>query len=190
MRTEADGTVTVLAETLDGRRFHSPNDLAVHADGSVWFTDPTYGLHGEEELPVRGVYRWDPDSGTVAERLGGFAQPNGIAFSPDGRRLWVSDSAPIGVVRGFDLEGTDILHLAVAIPVRSDGMATDQHGNLYTTCRDGVRVFSPDGTALLRIPVPEEPSNCCFGGAAGSTLFITARTSVYAVEMRVRGRAR
>ena len=195
-RTEKDGSITVLAEKVDGKRFNSPNDPVVKSDGSIWFTDPTYGTpKGEaKEIDGRYVYRLDPETKAVTKVAEGFDQPNGLAFSPDEKRLYVADSGKPRHIRAFDvtadgtLTGGDVLcAIDKGVP---DGIRCDAHGNIWSSAGDGVHIFAPDGKLLAKIEVPEGPANLCFGGADGKTVFITARTSLYSIKANVRGAAR
>jgi gluconolactonase len=195
-RTETGGSITVLADKFDGKRFNSPNDPVVKSDGSIWFTDPTYGTpRGEaKEIDGRYVYRLDPETKRVTKVADGFDQPNGLAFSPDEKRLYVADSGKPHHIRAFDvsadgtLGGGDVLCVIdTGIP---DGIRCDEHGNIWSSAGDGVHVFAPDGKRLGKINVPEGPANLCFGGNDGKTLFITARSSLYAIKTNVRGAER
>ena len=192
-RTETDGGITVLADTFDGKRFNSPNDPVVKSDGSIWFTDPTYGTpRGEaKEIDGRYVYRLDPETKRVTKVADGFDQPNGLAFAPDERRLYVADSGKPHHIRAFDvnadgtLSGGDVLCVIdTGIP---DGIRCDEHGKIWSSAGDGVHVFAPDGKLIGKVKVPEGPANLCFGGDDGKTLFITARTSLYSIKTNVRG---
>lgn len=182
----APAPVTVASE-YQGDSFNSPNDVIMRSDGNIYFTDPTYGLGGgQAELPFRGVFRFDGTTVTLVDDS--FGQPNGIALSPDETKLYVSDSQDGGLMV-FDVAadgstgaGTELID---ASP--SDGMAVDDAGNLYLTTGAGVEVYKSDGTAWGVIPVPEQPANCTFGGSNRRTLFITARTGLYSVELNVPG---
>lgn len=190
VRTEKDGSLTVLVDRFEGKRLNSPNDLAVKSDGTIWFTDPSYGLGGSPgELEGRWVYRFDPEAKSVKVVSRRFDMPNGIVFSPDEKRLYVSDTGKLGRILAFDVtdDGTALGEPVFEIDVRSDGMCADVRGNLYTTTGKGVQVFNPEGKELGAIPVDEQPANVCFGGEAFTTLFITARTSLYAVDLKVAG---
>lgn len=200
-RTELDGSVTVLIDRYEGRRLNAPNDVAVHSDGSIWFTDPGYGIlghyEGEEaefELPTR-VYRLDPATGQSTVVADDFDRPNGICFSPDEKRLYVGDTGATHTpgapshVRVFDVDGVVrggevFAEFAPGLP---DGFRTDRDGNLWVAAgwggegHDGVHCFAPDGTAIGRIHLPEPGSNLCFGGFRRNRLFVTAGTSLYAV---------
>ena len=198
-RTEHDGTLTVLADSYQGKRLNSPNDVVVKSDGSVWFSDPHYGImtdyeghRAEQELPCQ-LYRLDPGSGgaleVVADDFGG---PNGLAFSPDESRLYVADTGAMfdpdaeRHIRVFDvggdgrtLRGGNVFHRVET--GFADGFRCDSEGNVWTSAGDGVHCVDPDGALLGKILVPEGVSNVCFGGPARSRLFITASTSVYSV---------
>jgi gluconolactonase len=195
-RTEKDGSITVLAEKYDGKKFNSPNDPVVKSDGSIWFTDPTYGTpKGEaKEIDGRHLYRLDPQTKRVTKAADGFDQPNGLAFSPDEKRLYVSDSAKPRHIRAFDVKddgtlgGGDVL--CVIDKGSPDGIRCDEHGNIWSSAGDGVHIFAPDGKLIGKIPVSESPANLCFGGDDGKTLFITARTSLYSIKANVRGAER
>ena len=200
-RTEHDGTITVIADGYDGKRLNSPNDVVVKSDGSIWFTDPHYGImtdyeghRAEQELPCN-VYRVDPADGGIAVVADDFACPNGLAFSPDERHLYIADtgrmfeSDPTHIRRfgvdGETLRGGDVFH-AVS-PGVADGFRCDSDGNVWTSAADGVHCIAPDGRLLGKILVPELVSNVCFGGRGRHRLFITATTSVYAVSLNRQG---
>jgi len=204
-RTEYDGAITVIADRYEGKPLNSPNDVIVASDGAIWFTDPHYGIVSDyegtrspQELPCN-VYRVDPLSGTVRAVLTDFQCPNGLAFSPDERRLYVADTGRIHSddprhIRAFDvgadwrLTGGDVFHTIT--PGCADGMRVDENGNLWSSAGDGVHCIAPDGRRLGKILVPETVSNVCFGGRNGHRLFITATTSLYAVSLAVRGARR
>jgi gluconolactonase len=212
-RTEKYGSVDVLADTFDGKKFNSPNDVVVMSDGTIWFTDPTYGTPKSEakELDGRYVYRVDPQSRQVTKVADGFDQPNGLCFSPDEKRLYVADSGKPHHIRVFEVEaaivdgvkreanGSIVGDGGIRYTLKRgnvfcvidkgapDGIRCDEQGNLWSSAGDGVQIFAPDGKLLGRIPVPESPANLCFGGADGKTLFITARTSLYSIPTLVRG---
>ena len=185
VRTEAGGKITVLADKYDGKKLNSPNDLVEHPDGSIWFTDPSYGLRGKKgEIDGKNVYRLDLKTGAVTMIYDGFDMPNGIVFSPDAKRVYISDTGKVGIIRVFDvIKGTKISEKPVLeIPVRCDGMCLDTEGNLYTTTKAGIQIFDKEGKLVGVIPVPEQPANVCFGGKNFDTLFITARKSLYSVK--------
>jgi gluconolactonase len=197
VRTETDGTITVLADKFDGKRFNSPNDVAVRSDGTLWFTDPPWGLTGPGELPGSWVFKLDPATGTVEPVIKDLAMPNGIIFSPDESRLYVADTG--GNERNPDPEFRKLpagIHCyevskegklgkkLFKIDQGSDGMRADVKGNLYTTNGGKVMIYSADGKKLEQIDVPEGPANVCFGGDDLKTLFITARTSLYSIRTK------
>jgi gluconolactonase len=191
-RTETNGTVTVLAERFEGKRLNSPNDAVVAADGVIWFTDPDYGL-GRNLRDYEGcwVFRLDPASNDLRAVAKDFDKPNGIALSPDGKRLYIGDSGKPSHIRTFDVHPNGSLAndrvFARITPGVPDGIRCDADGRVWSSAGDGVQVYAPDGRLLGRILVPEPPANLCFGSADGRTLFITARTSLYSVPVRVRG---
>ena len=191
IRWKADGTHDVLAATFGEKKLNSPNDLAVRSDGSIWFTDPTYGLRrsGEkQEIDGQNVYRLDPKSGAVTLVYDGFDMPNGIAFSPDEKRVYISDTGKVAKVRAFDIKDDNTLSdVLFELDVRCDGMCVDVEGNIYTTAAGGLHVFDKDGKKLGVIETPEHPANVCFGGDDFKTLFITARTSLYSVPVNNAG---
>lgn len=192
-RTEADGSVRAIAERYEGRRLNSPNDVVVRSDGTVYFTDPPYGIQPEErEQPLNGVYRILPD-GTLELVADDFDRPNGLAFSPDERTLYIDDS-PRRHVRAFDvlpdgrLGGSRVVcDMDHPQPGSPDGMKIDVEGHLYVAGATGVWVFEPDGTHLGVVATPERPANLAWGDADRQTLYITARTSLYRVRTKVRG---
>ena len=202
-RTEWDGQITVIADSFQGKRLNSPNDVVVHSDGSIWFTDPHYGImsdyegfRSEQELPCQ-VYRVDPD-GTIAAVLTDFACPNGLCFSPDETRLYVADTGRMlhpdpQHIRVFDVDrskltGGRVFHQIA--PGCADGIRVDTEGNLWSSAGDGVHCIAPDGHLMGRILVPEVVSNICFGGRAKHQLFITASTSLYAITLNRTGAQR
>ena len=202
-RTELDGQVTVIADSYQGKRLNSPNDVVVHSDGSIWFTDPHYGImtdyegfRADQELPCH-VYRVDPD-GSIAAVLTDFNGPNGLCFSPDETRLYVADTGRmhhpdpqhirVFAVNRARLTGGKVFHQIA--PGCADGMRVDSDGNLWSSAGDGVHCIAPDGHLMGRILVPEVVSNICFGGRARQQLFITASTSLYAVTLNRNGAQR
>ena len=195
-RLDSLGRETAIATHYEGRRLNSPNDLAVRSDGAVYFTDPPYGIdESEEELGFYGVYRIDPSGdSTVVLADSSFIRPNGVAFSPDERVLYVADSQE-RLVRAFDVAedgalSNGRLFVSVADSARgtADGMEVDVEGNLYTTGAGGIWVVAPDGAVLDRIAVPQSATNVAWGGSDYRTLYITAGSSVYAIELDVQGR--
>ena len=183
----------VLVDKFNGKKFNSPNDLAIKSDGSVWFTDPPYGLGDEaKEQPGNYVYRLDPETRGVKAVIQSIEWPNGICFSPDEKRLYIACSdEKEPVIRAFEVEGSGVkgegkvfCRIDAGVP---DGIRCDADGRVWSSAADGVQVFSTQGKLLGKIPVPEPVANLCFGGEDGKTLFITARTSLYAVKTNVRG---
>ncbi len=200
IRIEQDGKTTVLADKIDGKRFNSPNDVAVRSPGSLWFTDPPWGLRGQHEIPGHWVFKLDPKSGKVEAVVKDLAMPNGIVFSPDETRIYIADTG--GHRRHPDPKFhklPDAIHCyevtkdgqlgrkLFKIDEGSDGMAVDVEGNVYATHAGKVNVYNADGKQLASIEVPEGPANVCFGGGDFRTLFITARTSLYSVRMKNAG---
>lgn len=187
-RTEKDASITVLADNYQGKKLNSPNDLVVRADGTVFFTDPPYGLEDREaELPFAGVYAIAPD-GKLKLLVDDFDRPNGLAFSPDEKTLYVADTS-VSQVRAFDVApdgslSNDRVFCAVERP---DGMRVDVRGYVWITAKDGVRVYNPKGEHMGTIEFPQQPSNCAFGDPDSKTLYVTARTGVYKVRCAVAG---
>lgn len=188
-RTEKDGKITVLVDEFEGKKFNSPNDLAQHSDGSIWFTDPSYGLGGKAgEIEGRWVFRHDLKSKKTTVIYKDFDMPNGIGFSPDFKTLYIADSGKIGIMRAFAVRGESIEEKPLfEIPIRCDGFCIDTLGNIYTTAKGGIHVFDKTGKKLGMIPVAEQPANVCFGGENFDTLFITARKSLYSVKTEMKG---
>jgi gluconolactonase len=188
-RTEAGGTITTLADRFEGKRLNSPNDVVVKSDGAIYFTDPPFGVRrGEKELDFQGVYRIAPDGKTMAVVARDFGKPNGLAFSPDEKLLYIADTEH-GHIRAFDVTADGMLangRIFAQAP-RADGMKADTEGNVYCACKPGVMVFDRTGKHLGTFTTPEQPTNCAFGGADGKSLFITARPSLYRIRLTVPG---
>jgi gluconolactonase len=210
-RTEYDGSITVLADRFQGKRLNSPNDIVCAQDGSIWFTDPPFGIHGhwegepaEPELP-QAVYRIAP-GGELQQVITDLAGPNGLAFSPDESLLYVVESraAPHRKIWAYEHARDGKLsnkHLAVDAqgPGALDGFRVDIQGNLWcgwgsngaldadAEALDGVRVFAPDGTAIGHIHLPERCANVCFGGRHRNRLFMAASHSLYALYVNTQG---
>lgn len=193
-RTEKHGTVVTLVSQYEGKRLNSPNDLVVKSDGSIYFTDPPYGISSDqEELGFYGVYRLAPD-GKLTLLVKDFVRPNGIAFSPDEKKLYVNDSQA-GHIRIFNVKSDGILENGRIFAQQKDpskqgvpdGMKVDVKGNVYSTGPGGVWVFSPSGNLLGIIEVPEAPANLAWGDRDYKTLYITAKTSLYRIRLKIVG---
>jgi gluconolactonase len=204
VRTEYDGTVTTLADRYRGKRLNSPNDVVVKSDGSIWFSDPPYGIQTDyeggrraSELPAN-LYRLDPGGDSLEVVCGDIAGPNGLCFSPDERRLYVADTgvqfdpdSPRRILL-FDVAG-DGRTLAnrrdfhTVSPGHADGIRCDEDGNVWATAGDGVHCIAADGTVLGRIKVPCTVSNFCFGDRHRSRLFLCASQTLYAIWINRRG---
>ena len=190
-RTEPDGSITVLAERYQGKRLNSPNDVVVRSDGSIYFTDPPYGLSGLtawKELPYNGVYRLAPD-GELVLLMDDFDRPNGLAFSPDESILYVNDTAR-GHIRAFDVNtdgsissGRVLIEMKAPEPGAPDGMKVNQAGNIYCTGPGGLWIIDRRGKSLGRITLPELPANLAWGDADWRSLYLTCRTSVYRLRL-------
>ncbi len=211
-RTEYDGRITVLASHFEGKRLNSPNDIVCRSDGSIWFTDPLFGIQGDwegaratAELP-QAVYRIDPVKGEISQVLSDVPGPNGLAFSPDEQTLYVVESRaqPSRFVVAYDVSQHGALsNRRVLIDAQGagalDGIAIDVDGNIWCgwgsdgrsdvspAGMDGVRVFNPQGAAIGHIHLPERCANLCFGGARGNRLFMAASHSLYALYVNTRG---
>jgi len=192
-RTDKDGKITAIAERFEGKRLNSPNDVVVASDGSIYFTDPTYGIKKEDqEIAFQGVYRIKPD-GKLELLAKDFDQPNGLCFSPDEKRLYVADSTELRHIRVFDVKPDGTLtggaeFAKVGPGGAPDGIKVDKSGNLLSTGPGGIWMFDPTGKHIDTIPVPETPANCGWGDADGKTLYITARTSIYKVRWPAGGK--
>jgi gluconolactonase len=205
-RTEHDGTLTVLIDRWQGKRLNSPNDVVVKSDGSVWFTDPPFGILGfyeghkaDVELPTN-VYRWDPESKELAVVAGDVNRPNGLACSPDESKLYVVEAGVLPrAIRVFDVvdDGKKLSEGKTFVTAEPDGtpdgLRVDVDGNLWVGWGmgqpglDGVAVFNPEGKLIGRIDLPERCANLCFGGRHRNRLFMCASTSVYSLYVNVQG---
>lgn len=206
VRTEIDGSITTIASHFDGKRLNSPNDIVCKSDGSIWFTDPPFGILGfyegrvaEPELTTN-VYRWDAETKKLAVVASDIARPNGLAFSPDESKLYVVEAGvKPRVIRAYDVvdRGTRIANKRTLIAAEEngtpDGFRIDVDGNLWVgwgmgaAGLDGVAVFNPDGKLIGRINLPERCGNVCFGGRHRNRLFMCGSTSVYSVYVNTQG---
>jgi gluconolactonase len=190
-RTETDGSISVLAEKFQGRRLNSPNDVVVKSDGAVYFTDPPYGITiDRQEQEIQGVYRLSPDGKGLAVVADDFVMPNGLAFSPDEKRLYINDSSKRRHIRVFNVmadgtldNGTIFHEMKVREPGVPDGMKVDLDGRVYCTGPGGIWVFDKSGVHLGTIRTPEQPCNCAWGEEDLKSLYITANTSVYRIRV-------
>ena len=201
-RTEHDGSITVLADRFEGKRLNSPNDVVVKSDGSIWFSDPTYGIDSdyegrfaESEIGASNVYRIGP-SGAVTAVATDRVRPNGLAFSPDESLLYVADTGASHVpdlpltIHAYPVTGDTLgaARLFATCPRGAyDGFRVDVQGNVWTSAGSDVFCYAPDGTHLGTIKIGETVANVCFGGPQRNRLFVAARTSLYSVHLRVRG---
>lgn len=203
-RTEWDGSIVTLVDSYQGRRLNSPNDVVVKSDGTIWFTDPTYGISAEYEGGVaepeqekRNVFRFDPRDNSLRSVVEDFAQPNGLAFSPDEKTLYIADSGfwpnpdDPHHIRAFDVAADGSLSGSRVIvdvePGIPDGLRVDASGNLWISCADGVLCARSTGELIGKIKVPENVANLCFGGERRNRLYICAHTSLYAIYLNTTG---
>ena len=203
-RTEFDGTITVLADNFNGKRLNSPNDVVGKSDGSIWFTDPDYGIlsdytgnKAKGEIGSCNVYRIDPQSGKLTIGTSEMSKPNGLAFSPDEKILYVADSGathdPDGPhhIMAYRVTEQNTLSdprvFAVIDAGVPDGFRVDVDGNVWTSAADGVHCFAPDGTLIGKLLIPETVANLTFGGAKRNRMFITAGRSLYSIFLGTRG---
>ncbi|KZB85677.1 SMP-30/gluconolactonase/LRE family protein [Amycolatopsis regifaucium] len=197
-RTEHDGTTTVLAETYQGKKFNSPNDVVVASDGAIWFTDPSYGIdsdyeghQAESEIGGCHVYRADPVDGSVRIVADDFSRPNGLAFSLDESRLHIVDTRQKpSHIRVFEVKDGTLSGGAIFATCDAggfDGVRVDAAGRVWAAAHDGLHCFAPDGTRIGKLLVPEVCSNLTFGGPRRNDLFITASSSVYTLRVNFSG---
>lgn len=193
---ENGGKVVAIAERYEGKRLNSPNDAVVKSDGSVYFTDPPYGVaENDRELDFQGVYRLAPD-GKLTLLVKDFDRPNGVVFSPDEKVMYIGDSSDRKHIKAFDVKpdgalanGRMFADLKSDKEGPPDGMKVDKKGNLYSTGPMGIWIYAPSGKHIGTIDVPEVPSNCAWGDRDHKTLYITARTSVYRIRTRIGGKS-
>ncbi len=203
-RTEHDGTVITLADRFEGKRLNSPNDVVVKSDGTIWFTDPTYGIDSdfegnkaESEIGASYVYRIDPASGAVTAVITDMVKPNGIAFSVDEKQLYVVDTGRThgaqnpAHMRVFDIgENNEVSGGRVFADATAgffDGFRLDTEGRIWASAGDGIHCYHPDGTLIGKVKVPEVVANCVFGGEKRNVLYICGTTSLYRVRLPVNG---
>jgi len=206
-RTEHDGRITVLMDRFNGRKLNAPNDVVVASDDSIWFTDPGYGIDGEYEGHkakfelAANVYRIDPKTGKASVMVDDFTRPNGLAFSPDEKRLYIVDSGIThggpSHIRAFDVVGGKLKNSRVFAedfaPGLTDGMRVDMRGNVWCSMgwadpqEDGVRCYAPDGDLIGKVHLPETCANLCFGGKKRNRMFVCGSTSIYALYLDVQG---
>ncbi len=202
-RTEHDGAVTVLADQYQGNRLNSPNDVVVKSDGSIWFTDPSYGIimdyEGDRAVPELDgchVYRIAPESGDITRVASDYVKPNGLAFSPDEQYLYIADTGMShqengpAHIRKHTVEGDTLSEGAVIADCDTgmfDGFRVDRDGRIWSSAADGVHCLSSDGDLLGKIRIPEIVGNVCFGGPKLNRLFICGTTSLYSVYLNVNG---
>jgi gluconolactonase len=196
-RTEADGSISVLADAFDGKRFNSPNDIVERSDRSLWFTDPSYGIdsdyegfRADSEIGGCHVFRLDPATGQVTLVADDFDRPNGLAFSADERLLYIADSARrhlrvFTVTDDLALTGGSVLCTCQAGTF--DGVRIDDGGRIWAAAEDGLHCFDPDGTLIGKLHVPEVVANFTFGGPKRNRLFICATSSLYSIMVNVTG---
>ncbi|WP_282606357.1 SMP-30/gluconolactonase/LRE family protein [Pelagibius sp. Alg239-R121] len=203
-RTEHDGSVVCVVDNYQGKKLNSPNDVVVKSDGTVWFTDPPYGImsneegyQAESEIGANYVYRFDPETNELGVVADDFDKPNGLAFSPDESLLYISDTGkshdPEGAhhIRVFDVvNGVSLTNgrvFAIVDPGLADGFRLDVNGNLYTSSEDSIQVYTAAGERIGKIMVPEKIANCTFGGPKKNRLFIAASSSLYSIHLNTQG---
>ncbi|MEH1836694.1 MAG: SMP-30/gluconolactonase/LRE family protein [Nostoc sp.] len=204
IRYEDDGEWKVLVDRYQSKRLNSPNDLVVKSDGTIWFTDPPYGITepnqgygGEQEQPGSYVYRFDPTTEEIYPVVTDMVRPNGLAFSPDESLLYVSDTAAFNIpggphhIRVYEVvDGRHVTNgrvFCIIEPGQPDGFRVDEYGNVFSSSKDSVQVYAPDGTRLGKILLPETSTNLTFGGKKRDRLYITAGKSLYAIDLNTRG---
>ena len=190
-RTEQDGKVVTIVAAFEGKKLSSPNDVVVTSDGTIWFTDPDYGLGTRQrETPGNYVYRYNAAASSLAAVIKNLDKPNGLCFSPDERILYVADSGQPHDIHAYPVGPDGSLEVARLFATVDkglpDGIRCDEGGRVWSSSGDGVQIFSPNGALIARILLPESAANLTFGGPNGTTLYMTARTSLYGVETSVR----
>ena len=201
---DRDGVIESIVDNWNGKRFNSPNDVIVAKDGSIWFTDPPYGIifpneghPGEREYQDHYVFRYDQKTKNVKAVVLDVEEPNGLAFSPDESILYVADSSALtnepgkgnNRLRAYDVVGSNCKNGRTFATMENgvpDGLRVDEHGNVWVATFDGVHVYAPEGNQLGWVPIPEKVSNLCFGGPQGNLLFVCASTSIYMIETLTR----
>jgi gluconolactonase len=211
-RTELDGSITIIADSYNGKKLNSPNDVVVASDGSIWFTDPAYGIGGyyegikaAPEQEKHNVYRVDPKTGSIKVVVDDFVEPNGIAFSPDEKKLYIIDTGFTdgpqnpSHIRVFDADvengklSNSRVFAEMPKPSITDGMRADRDGRIWCSVgwgdpnENGVRCYTQSGELLGKIHIPETVANLCFGGQQRNRLYICGSTSLYAVYTSVQG---
>jgi gluconolactonase len=202
VRYEPNGIVTTIAERFDGKRLNSPNDVVVHPDRSIWFTDPFYGIRGNyegfkaQQESKESVYRVDGQTGAIAKVTDEVGQPNGLCFSPDYQRLYVADTGMPREIKVWDVDGGRLRNgrrfvqfdiPGTGAPSAADGMRCDADGNVWAGARPGVQVFASNGDRIGMIRLPETCANVCFGGTRRNRLFMTASQSLYSIYVETVG---
>jgi gluconolactonase len=202
VRYEHNGAVTVIADKYNGKRLNSPNDIAINPDGSIWFTDPTYGIRGNyegfrsEQETKEAVYRVDGRTLQIEKVTDDQSGPNGLCFSPDYRKLYIADTGMGRDIRVYEVDGKSLrngkrfIQLDIpgtGTPSAADGIRCDVDGNIWAGARPGVQVVAADGTRLGMIRLPETCANVCFGGSRRNRLFMAASESLYSVYVETQG---
>jgi gluconolactonase len=192
VRYEPNGTITTIADRFQGKRLNSPNDVVVHPDGGIWFTDPNYGISGNYEgFPAESetkeaVYRVDGKSGQIQKVTDEVRQPNGLCFSPDYKKLYIADTGA-GEIKVWDVDGAGLKSGKRFAGVGGDGIRCDVDGNVWAGARPGVQIMAATGETIGTIRLPETCANVCFGGTKRNRLFMTASQSLYAVYVNTTG---